>query len=116
MTVVFKFLNSLRKGHYGLAKTYWKLGVLVKGFLVIGLFLSMIFLPILSPLFYGFYMLYIPFYLLGVFNAARNYNNGLIWKYLAYISAACGTYFYFNEVLQMYDMVVVMKSLIYNHV
>ena len=113
MIVIFKFLNSLRKGHYGLAKTYWKLGVLVKGFLLISIFTSLIFLPIVSPLFYGLYMFYVPFYLLGVFNAAKNYNNGLIWKYLAYISATIGTYMYANEVLQMYDMITVMKSLIH---
>jgi hypothetical protein len=113
MTVIFKFLNSLRKGYYGLPKTYWTLGVLVKVFLFISLFSSLIFLPILTPLFYGLYMLYVPFYLLGVFNAAKNYNNTLIWKYLAYISASIGTYIYIQEVFQMYNMVTFMKSLIY---
>lgn len=113
MTVFFKFLNSLRKGHYGLAKTYWKLGVLVKLFLVVGIFASLIFMPILSPLFYGVYIFYVPFILSGVFNAARNYNNGLIWKYLAYASVIIGTYIYVQEVLQMQDMIRVMKALIY---
>ena len=51
MTVIFKFLNSLRKGHYGLSTTYWKLGVLVKSFLVIAIFASMFYLPLLTPLF-----------------------------------------------------------------
>lgn len=112
MTVIFKFLNSLRKGHYGLSTTYWKLGVLVKSFLVIAIFASMFYLPLLTPLFYGAYIFYVPFYLSGVFNAAKNYNNGLIWKYLAYLSVILGTLIYTQELLQVTDMVIVMKSLI----
>ncbi len=115
MTVVFKFLNSLRKGQFGLATTYWKLGVLVKSLLVIGIFTSMFFLPLLTPLFYGLYIFYVPFYLSGVFNAARNYNNGLIWKYLAYLSVILGTLIYSQELLQITDMAIVMKSLIMTH-
>lgn len=112
MTVFFKFLNSLRKGHYGLSKTYWKLGVGVKLPLVISTLLSLIFVPALAPVFYGIYMFYVPFYIAGVFNAARNYNNGLIWRYLAYVSVVLGTYIYAQEVSQITEVIGVMKALI----
>ena len=76
------------------------------------MFLSILFLPVVSPIIYGFYLLYVPFYLSGVFNAAKNYNNGLIWKYLAYLSVILGTLICTQELLQVTDMVIVMKSLI----
>lgn len=113
MNVFFSFLNSLRKGNYGLCKTYWKLGVCVKIPLIIGTFASLIFLPILSPLFYGIYLFYVPFYLSGVFNAAKNYSNGFVWKYLAYLSVMMGSYIYLQEWLQIMDTLSVMKSLIH---
>lgn len=111
MTIFFSFLNSLRKGHYGLAKTYWKLGVLVKMFLLTLMGLSIFFLPIVTPIIYGFYLLYVPFYLLGVFNAAKNYNNGLIWKVLATISATIGTGIYIQEWVHLTETLSFFKTL-----
>lgn len=111
MTVFLSFLNSLRKGNYGLSKTYWKLGVLVKLVILTLMFLSMLFLPVVTPVIYGFYLLYVPFYLSGMFNASINYNNGIIWKILGLISATIGSYIYVREWTQIMDTLSLFKSL-----
>ena len=52
------------------------------------------------------------FILLELFNAAKNYNNGLIWKILALISATIGTVIYIQNWINIMDTLSFLKSLI----
>lgn len=73
------FLEHLKAGNFGLARTYWKLGVMVKFIFIMMLFLSMSIHPILGLLVMTLYMGYMPFALMGIWNAAKKYNGAKIW-------------------------------------
>ena len=110
MKNTFIFLSLLRNGKFGLPKTYWLYGVLIKIVLVSLMILLMYSHPVISLFIYSVYLFYLPFLLMGIFKSACDYKNYIAWKYLAILTVCWGTVNYFQEWTLFKNTVEALKS------
>ena len=82
-----EFLNKLKSGEFGLAKTYWVFGVIV--FIPLNILYE---LDVLSPdtILITFFasLFYMYFWTIGCWTAASNYEGPIIWHGLAKTAVA----------------------------
>jgi hypothetical protein len=112
MKTILSFFKNLSNGSFGLSRTYWKLGVLVKLPLTLLILTSLMFAPQMFFPLMLIYLIYIPFLLMGIFNAANNYNSNFIYKTLAYGSVILSGFVYISEWLQLPQTLTIVNNLI----
>ena len=87
---MINFLTDLKDGDYGLAKTYWLFGVIgniVINILILPLLTASIILFIVGLIIIVIYTIIV---LIGIWNAASDFNGSSFWSVLAKIAVVLG--------------------------